>query len=31
MIDAPVVKRAQNTITLAINTDKLSKDWMNNN
>ena len=30
MIDAPVVKRAQNTITLAINTGKLSKDWMNN-
>jgi len=28
MIDAPVVKRAQNTITLAINTGKLSKDWM---
>ena len=30
MIDAPVVKRAQNTITLAINTDKLSKEWMDN-
>ncbi|MBC8319582.1 MAG: citrate lyase ACP [Bacteroidetes bacterium] len=30
MIDAPVVKRAQNTITLAINTGKLSKDWINN-
>lgn len=29
MIDAPVVKRAQKTITLAINTGKLSKDWMN--
>lgn len=29
MIDAPVVKRAQNTITLAINTGKLSKDWIN--
>ena len=29
MIDAPVVKRAQNTITLAINTGKISKDWMN--
>ncbi len=28
MIDAPVVKRAQNTITLAINTGKLNKDWM---
>ena len=28
MIDAPVVKRAQTTITLAINTDKLSKNWM---
>lgn len=28
MIDAPVVKRAQNTITLAINTGKLDKDWM---
>ncbi len=27
MIDAPVVLRAQNTITLAINTGKLSKDW----
>ncbi len=30
MIDAPVVKRAQNTIRLAINTEKLSKDWINN-
>lgn len=28
MIDAPVVKRAQNTITLAINTGKLKKDWL---
>jgi len=28
MIDAPVVKRAQTTITLAINTGKLSKNWM---
>lgn len=28
MIDAPVVKRAQNTITLAINTGKLNKNWM---
>ncbi|MFK5854743.1 MAG: aldolase/citrate lyase family protein [Bacteroidota bacterium] len=27
MIDAPVVKRAQNTITLAIVTGKLDKDW----
>jgi len=28
MIDAPVVKRAQNTITLAINTGKLDANWM---
>ncbi len=28
MIDAPVVKRAQNTITLAINTGKLDKNWL---
>jgi len=28
MIDAPVVKRAQNTIDLAINVGKLSKNWM---
>jgi len=27
MIDPPVVKRAQNTINLAISTGKLSKDW----
>ncbi len=30
MIDAPVVKRAQNTISLAINSKKLSKNWMDN-
>jgi citrate lyase subunit beta / citryl-CoA lyase len=30
MIDAPVVKRAQNTITLAINTGKLSMNWLDN-
>ncbi len=29
MIDAPVVKRAQTTITLAINTGKLDIDWLN--
>lgn len=28
MIDPPVVKRAQKTIKLAINTGKLSEDWM---
>jgi len=28
MIDAPVVKRAQKTIDLAINLGKLSKNWM---
>lgn len=28
MIDAPVVKRAQTTITLAINTGKLSANWL---
>jgi len=28
MIDAPVVKRAQTTITLAINTGKLSPNWL---
>ncbi len=27
MIDAPVVKRAQNTINLAVNMGKLSKNW----
>ena len=30
MIDAPVVKRALNTITAAINTGKLQADWMDN-
>lgn len=30
MIDPPVVKRAQKTITLAINTGKLDKNWMDN-
>ena len=30
MIDPPVVKRAVTTIELAINTGKLSKDWMKN-
>lgn len=29
MIDAPVVKRAENTIRVAINTGKLQKDWAN--
>lgn len=29
MIDPPVVKRAQKTIKLAINTGKLDKNWMN--
>ncbi len=29
MIDAPVVKRAQKTITTAINTGKLDPDWQN--
>ncbi len=28
MIDPPVVKRAQKTITMAINTGKLDKNWM---
>jgi len=27
MIDAPVVKRAENTIRVAINTGKLNRDW----
>lgn len=31
MIDAPVVKRAQNTIALAIVTGKLCENWINNN
>ena len=31
MIDPPVVKRAVTTIELAINTGKLSKDWMTGN
>ena len=31
MIDAPVVKRAQNTIRTAINTGKLDKNWAENN
>ncbi len=30
MIDAPVVLRAQNTIKLAIDTGKLSENWVNN-
>ena len=30
MIDAPVVKRAVNTIELAVNTGKLDKNWENN-
>ena len=30
MIDAPVVKRAQKTITLAINTGKLCSNWLDN-
>jgi len=28
MIDPPVVKRAQNTITMAINTGKLDENWI---
>lgn len=31
MIDPPVVKRALTTITLAVNTGKLEKDWEKNN
>ncbi|MFA5417995.1 MAG: aldolase/citrate lyase family protein [Bacteroidales bacterium] len=31
MIDAPVVKRAQRTIQLAIETGKLARDWDQNN
>ena len=31
MIDPPVVKRAQRTIELAINTGKLSKNWREEN
>ena len=31
MIDAPVVKRAQNSIRVAINTGKLDKNWLENN
>ena len=27
MIDPPVVKRAQNTINLAVNMGKLKKNW----
>jgi len=30
MIDPPVVKRAQKTISMAIDTGKLSKDWRDN-
>ena len=30
MIDPPVVKRAMNTIKLAVNTGKLNKNWMEN-